>query len=218
MGIAQTPACIVALGGSFDPVHNGHIALARYFVDLLKPDQLRLIPTGNPWQKGALIASADQRIDMLNLAFSQANVPVVIDRQEIQRIKPSYTIDTLQSLRTELGPDTSLVFLLGADQLNQLHTWHDWQHLFNYAHLCAATRPEYPIDISNSEVKNAFFTRLATPNQIHNQPHGLTYLANDLAEAISATQIRATLAQGERPSSLIPAVVLDYIDHNCLYI
>src|SRR5437773_6426102 len=114
----QSPRrCIAVLGGSFDPVHNGHVALAKYFVTLLAPDLLRVIPTGNPWQKYGLEASAADRVEMVSRAFSGQAVEVIIDQQEIQRETATYTIDTLQSLRSELGPHASIIFLMGADQL-----------------------------------------------------------------------------------------------------
>ncbi|MGE5623288.1 MAG: nicotinate-nucleotide adenylyltransferase [Bacillota bacterium] len=211
--------CIALLGGSFDPVHNGHVALGSYFVKLLGPDELRLLPAGNPWQKNGLQTSPEQRVAMLELAFSGLPVPVVIDRQEIERNTATYTIDTLRQLRTELGPEVSLVFLIGADQLQKLHTWKEWRHLFDHAHICAASRPGFALDDAHvpEEVAQVFARRAGTPEQIRHCAHGLTYLATNLAVDISATEIRAALLRGERPDSLIPPGVLDYIKQHHLY-
>jgi len=107
---------------SFDPVHKGHVALAEHSVELLHPDELRIIPTGNPWQKHGLQAAPSDRVEMVKRAFDQQTVPVVIDQQEIQRATATYTIDTLQALRAELGPAVSIVFLMGSDQLQHLDT------------------------------------------------------------------------------------------------
>ena len=96
--------CIALLGGSFDPVHNGHVALAEYFVKLFAPDLLRIIPAGNPWQKHGLQASAAHRVEMVRRAFDRQTVPVVIDTQEIERAGATYTIDTLRAVRAEVGP------------------------------------------------------------------------------------------------------------------
>ncbi|MGE5651649.1 nicotinate-nucleotide adenylyltransferase [Noviherbaspirillum sp. UKPF54] len=211
--------CIALLGGSFDPVHEGHVALGNYFAKLLFPDELRLLPAGNPWQKQGLQASPEQRIDMLRLAFGGMSVPVVIDRQEIERRSATYTIDTLRQLRADLGPQVSLVFLIGADQLLQLHTWKEWDHLFDYAHICAASRPGFVLDEAHLPVPVAqeFARRAGTPEQIRDCAHGLAYVATNLAINISATEIRAALQRGAQPNSLIPPGVLDYIKQHHLY-
>ncbi|GAA4026571.1 nicotinate-nucleotide adenylyltransferase [Actimicrobium antarcticum] len=211
--------CIILLGGSFDPVHCGHIALARYFVSVLKPDELRILPAGNPWQKAALGASGAQRVAMLERAFKNQDVPVVIDQRELQDHNPTYTIKSLRSLRAELGPDVSLVFLMGADQLQRLDTWQEWRRLFDFAHVCAAARPGFAMDGQQvpSDIRQAFEQRAGTPAQIRDTPQGMTFLAPDLAVAISATEIRAALLHGEPPDSLVPHAVLDYIQQHHLY-
>ncbi|MDY7580008.1 nicotinate-nucleotide adenylyltransferase [Herbaspirillum sp. RTI4] len=211
--------CIAILGGSFDPVHNGHVALAQYFVDLLHPDELHVLPAGNPWQKHGLQASAADRVEMVRRAFDNQKVPVVIDEQEILRSTATFTIDTLRALREELGPDVSIVFLMGADQLQHLNTWQGWRQLFDYAHLCAASRPGFGMGAAHvpQEVAQEFASRNATPQQIASHSHGLTCLASNLAVDISSTAIRASLHNGERPDVLIPARVLDYIEQHHLY-
>lgn len=215
----MTRRCVALLGGSFDPVHNGHIALGEYFVKLLRPDELRIIPTGNPWQKHGLQASAKDRVGMVQIAFDRQSVPVTIDQQEIQRETATYTIDTLRSVRAELGQEVSILFLIGADQLQHLNTWQGWQELFNYAHICAASRPGFEIDASHvpEAVTSEFARRAGTPEQLRSTTHGLTYIASDLAVDISATEIRSALQYGHRPESLIPARVLDYIKLHHLY-
>ena len=122
---------VLLLGGSFDPVHSGHVGLARYFCTLLHPDELRLIPSGRPWQKPDMVTPAVHRIAMLRAAFDGWPTPICIDEQEIRREGASYMIDTLRSLRTELGCDVSLGLIMGADQLINLHTWHAWSALFD---------------------------------------------------------------------------------------
>jgi nicotinate-nucleotide adenylyltransferase len=211
--------CVVVLGGSFDPVHEGHVAVGSYFAKVLFPDELRIIPAGNPWQKAALSASAEDRVEMIRRAFARQPIPVCIDRQEIARDGATYSIDTLRALRAELGPDTSIVFAIGADQLEQLDTWKDWRHLFDYAHICVASRPGFAADPAHLPFETAreFGRRAATPQQIRTTPAGLTYFAANLAVEISSTELRAALARGEVPGSLIPAGVLDYIKLHHLY-
>ena len=104
--------CVAVLGGSFDPVHLGHVALAAHFLRLLQPDELRIIPAGNPGQKAPLAASGEQRIAMLERAFGALPATLVIDRQEIDRHTASYSVDTLRALRAELGPETAIAFLM----------------------------------------------------------------------------------------------------------
>lgn len=211
--------CVALLGGSFDPVHHGHVALAALFARLLQPDQLRIIPAGNPWQKAALRASAADRVAMLELAFADARLPITLDRQEIERATPTYTVDTLRNVRAELGPEASIVFLMGADQLRQLDTWRDWRTLFELAHIAVAARPGYELTAAALPIAVAteLQQRLATPAQLRNQPSGHAYLAQTLDVDISATQVRAALQRGEQANSLMSAVVLDYIQQHNLY-
>ena len=216
-------ACIALLGGSYDPVHVGHVALGAHFMNLLGADQLRVIPAGLPWQKaGQLQASPQQRAEMAALAFTGQPFQVVVDTQEIDRAaqgQPTYSIDTLRALRGELGDAVSLAFLMGADQLQKLDTWRDWRQLFDLAHLCVAARPGYRMDQAGLPpvVAAEFSLRTGTPAQIRSTPHGLAYLAPDLAVDISATQIRAALQRGQAANSLIPPLVLDYIEQHNLY-
>lgn len=213
---------VALLGGSYDPVHHGHIALGAYFAQLLQVDQLRVIPAGLPWQKAMLKATPEQRAEMVAIAFRDQPFDVAIDMQEIERAAqglPTYTIETLRLVRAELGPHACIAFVMGADQLQRLDTWHEWQALFDYAHICVAARPGFDIGAAGlpPAVAAAFSSRLGTPEQIRNTPHGLTYLAKDFAVDISATEIRAALQRGEQANSLIPPLVLDYIEQHNLY-
>ncbi len=211
--------CVALLGGSFDPVHHGHVALGAVFATLLAPCQLRVIPAGCPWQKNGLHASSAQRVAMLALAFDAAGLPITLDRQEIERAAPSYTIDTLRAIRAEVGPDCALVLLMGADQLQRLDSWRDWQQLFDYAHIGVAARPGFALHEAAlpAAVSLELSRRQGTLEQIRNTPHGLTYLAPDFAVDISATDIRAALQRGDKANSLLAPVVLDYIQQHNLY-
>jgi nicotinate-nucleotide adenylyltransferase len=211
--------CVVILGGSFDPIHNGHIALGAHFANLLHPDELRVIPTGNPWQKESFLANSEHRIEMVRRAFDAQRLPITIDRQEIDRTGATYTIDTLRQLRSELGSSASIVFLLGADQLQSLDSWKDWQQLFDYAHICGASRPGYPLDVSKlpEAVSRELSQRNATIEKIRATPNGLSFLAQDLEIDASATDIRSALKRGDKPVEHVPQVVLDYIEEFHLY-
>ena len=216
---------MLLLGGSFDPVHSGHVGLARYFCTLLHPDELRLIPSGRPWQKPDMVTPAVQRIAMLRAAFDGWPTPICIDEQEIRREGPSYMIDTLRSLRTELGLDVSLGLIMGADQLINLHTWHEWSALFDEAHLCIAARPGFTIDDTTLDkaVAAQITRRLASAEQLRQAPSGLVCIATQLALDVSSSTIREAIAgyggsgvSGER-ADLLPVPVLDYIQQHHLY-
>ncbi len=210
---------VLLLGGSFDPVHSGHVGLARYFCTLLHPDELRLIPSGRPWQKPDMVTPAVHRVAMLHAAFDGWPVPICIDEQEIRREGPSYMIDTLRSLRSELGRDVSLALIMGADQLVNLHTWRDWAALFDETHLCIASRPGFTID--NAALDKAVATqitrRLASADQLRQTPSGLVCIATQLALDVSSTTIRAAMAGAGDATDLLPAPVLDYIQQHHLY-
>jgi len=218
--------CVALLGGSFDPVHHGHVALARLFVELLHPSELRVLPA-RPWQKAALQASDSARVAMLELAFRDAGLAAVIDRREIDRGTPTYTVETLRGLRAELGLQASIVFLMGADQLQRLDSWRDWRELFDLANIGVAARPGYRLehDALPPAVAEEMARRLAPPDHVRTTPSGLVCMAPALAVDISATQVRALLAQQDQakgapegaPASLLAPVVLDYIQQHNLY-
>jgi nicotinate-nucleotide adenylyltransferase len=214
--------CILLLGGSFDPVHEGHIGLARYFCTLLHPDELRLIPAGRPWQKPEMSTAPEHRIAMLRLAFADWVVPVQIDTQEIERDGPSYAVDTLRTLRKAVGNQTSLVWVIGADQLLNLHTWHQWQALFSLTNFCIAVRPGYQLSREglNDQVAAEISRRQANAEQLRASASGLCFIATNLALDISSSALRATLGDNPslpEPQGLLPAPVLDYIQRHHLY-
>jgi nicotinate-nucleotide adenylyltransferase len=214
-----TNRCIAVLGGSFDPVHAGHVALAQHAVELLDAGALRVIPAGNPWQKRGLHASAAHRVAMLRLAFAHCATPLLIDEQEIHREAPTYSIDTLQMLRAELGSMASVVLVIGADQLHGLHTWRQWRSLFDLAHVLAISRPGFGMNDARIDpaVAEEFARRAADPQQMHAAPGGLTALSASLDIDISSSEVRRRLSQRQPLDRLLPDAVLDYIQQNSLY-
>jgi nicotinate-nucleotide adenylyltransferase len=209
--------CVAILGGSFDPVHSGHVAVAATVAGLLNPTQVRIIPSGWSWQKQPFHTSVQHRLAMLELAFKELanNTPLVIDEQEIKRAElglPSYSFDTLSHLRDEFGAATSLVFIIGADQILQLQSWKNWEHLFDLAHIAVVTRPGIDLANIDSLVAYEFNHRLASIDQLRNRPFGHTYLCNELAVDISSTEIRHGVTTAK-----LPTAVLDYIEKNRLY-
>jgi nicotinate-nucleotide adenylyltransferase len=214
--------CLALLGGSFDPPHHGHVALAELFARLLHPDELRIMPAGRPWQKTTGLEAGDaDRVAMLKLAFADSSAPVHIDTREIDRRGATYTVDTLRDVRAELGPDASIVFLMGADQLQKLDTWRDWRDLFALANFGVAARPGYRLDDAALPPAVAFELahRRASFDDVRATPAGKVCLAHTLAVDISATQLRAALHADPRTdiSALVAPQVLDYIQQHNLY-
>jgi nicotinate-nucleotide adenylyltransferase len=223
---STTRRCVALLGGSFDPVHRGHVALAGLFAQLIHPDELRILPAGQPWQKKNGLQAVDaDRVAMLELAFEDAGFAVAIDTREIVRQTPTYTVETLRELRAELGPDASIVFLMGADQLQKLDSWRDWRDLFALANFGVAARPGYRLDDAAlpGAVAQELAARRATPDEVRTCPAGRVCLAHTLAVDISATQVRALLhadaaaTGGTDLGALLPKQVLDYIQQHNLY-
>lgn len=208
------------LGGSFDPIHVGHLALARAALERLALAELRFIPAGRPWQKGE-ITDAAHRARMVALAIA-GEPRFVLDMHEIERPGPSYTIDTLRALRASLGADTPLVLVLGADQMQRLDTWRDWSHLLDFAHIACARRNDAVLALSwpLQEFYNAHWAR---PAQLAGRPAGCIVDLEMAPVDASATEVRALLrapASPERDARLaqiVPRAVLDYIRAHDLY-
>lgn len=216
------------LGGSFDPIHIAHLAMADAFAAALSLDELRFVPAAHPWQKHGLSAAAEARHAMLDVALANhrpSHGRFVVDPRELARGGKTYTIDTLVEVRAELGPTTPLVFLIGADQLVHLDTWHEWRALWTQAHLAAATRPGFDVAHLPQTVAAEWSGRAGDARALRGAPAGRSFLLEGLALDVSATEIRAALAwPGQRdPASQaslgrrVPSGVLDYIQANHLY-
>jgi nicotinate-nucleotide adenylyltransferase len=149
----------------------------------------------------------------------------VIDTREIERDTPTYTVETLRELRAELGPDASIVFLMGADQLQKLDSWRDWTSLFELTNFGIAARPGYRLDAAAlpPAVARELAQRLATPEEVRASKAGRICLAHTLAVDISATEVRAALRadanadERKKVSALLAPQVLDYIQQHNLY-
>ena len=208
---------LVCYGGTFDPVHNGHLAVARAARDLLDAD-VALVPAHDPPHKGPTRADALQRAEMLALALA-GEPGLRVDRRELRRQGPSYTVDTLGELRRELGADAPIAWLVGADSLLELHTWHRWRELFTLAHLVAVQRPGSEVDAARlraqaPEVLAEIDGRWLPPGDLAASPAG--------GFALLALPGRGANRppQGRRPPSprawVAPAVAA-FIDRHGLY-
>jgi len=206
-------------GGTFDPVHFGHLRLAEESIIHLGLHGVRWIPAGQPPHRGLPQVTADQRLTMVRRA-TEGNPRFSVDASEIKAPGPSYTVHTLERLRSELGPDQSLVLLVGTDAFAGLSGWHRWRELFGLAHIAVSHRPGFPVEPASlpSELVSEFADRRQLDaGALKAAPAGsiVTFAMTQLA--ISATQIRKLLSNGLSVRYLLPDSVLDYITLHQLY-
>ncbi len=184
-------------GGSFDPVHNAHLALARLALAELALDELLWIPAGQPWQKDRRMTAAVHREAMVRLAIA-GEPRFVLSRIELERSGPSYSVDTVRALRAQ-RPGVDWTLVIGQDQYARFHTWHGWQELLGLVTLAIANRPDAPAG--------------ADP-QLLRVPHAAVTLP---MMDVSSTDIRERIALGQRIDDLVPAPVASYIARHRLY-
>jgi nicotinate-nucleotide adenylyltransferase len=195
--LKNTISKIGLFGGSFDPVHNAHVSLAKVAMSQLQLDSVRWIPAGNPWQKPNQLAPAEHRAAMVALAI--ADEPrFVLDRCELHRDGPSYTLDTVRELQLT-QPDAQWFLIIGQDQYTSFHTWRGWQDLLQRVTLAVAGRPGAPSEV-NADVLGAGHQPVALPMM-----------------GISSTEIRSRIAGGQDIADLVPPPVASYIARHSLY-
>jgi nicotinate-nucleotide adenylyltransferase len=214
-------APIGILGGTFDPIHLGHLRLAQELGEALRLAEVRLIPTGTPPHRPAPQASADHRLAMVQRAIA-GNPLLTLDDREITQPGSGYTVDTLTALRREIGPIQPLCLLVGADAFLDLATWYHWQELFGLAHIVAAHRPGFPIQTWSQRMplplaREYEARHMEQPLAVHLSPAGGIVAQSIAALDIAATRIRSALATGASPRYLLPDSVLDYIQTHNLY-
>ena len=203
------------LGGTFDPVHHGHLRIALELLQGLSLDEVRFIPCRNPPHRGEAVASPRQRLAMLERAIAGQR-GFVIDDRELARPGLSYMVDTLESLRNNVG-DTPLCMIVGRDAFNRLDTWHRWRQLIELAHIIVAERPDVPGPPSPAVAELLEGRRVDAPVALHGRAAGsvLTWPVTRLS--ISATLVREVIAAGHSPRYLVPDTVWSYIQKESLY-
>ncbi|NSL53628.1 nicotinate-nucleotide adenylyltransferase [Uliginosibacterium aquaticum] len=207
------------LGGTFDPIHYGHLRMAEEAREALGLARVRLIPAGRPPHREQPATPAEMRLAMTRLAVEDCP-HLEVDPAEVLADAPSYTVPTLERLRAELGPDQPLVLLLGMDAFRSLASWHRWQDLFSLAHIGVATRPGYTLaeqTLGDSLATELQSRNAARPGLLAATPAGRIASFAMTPLAISATAIRATLTHHGSPRFLLPDAVLDYIQDHHLY-
>lgn len=197
---------LAILGGTFDPVHLGHLRVAWEAAEFLDAD-VHLMPANVPPHRAQPIASAEQRVAILRCAL-QGQDRLVLDERELRREGPSYSVDTLIALRKEIGADRPVILLVGADAFSGLASWHRWQELFDLAHIGVLTRAGHEINESPELAQATHERRRSTVVEIHQRAAGAVIDIRVSALEISATHIREELAAGREPRYLIPCGLL----------
>jgi nicotinate-nucleotide adenylyltransferase len=208
-------------GGTFDPVHYGHLRAADEVRDALDLAEVRLVPACDPPHRGRPAATASQRVAMLKLALVEFP-KLALDTREIARTGKSYTFDTLAELRAE-QPGRPLVLITGADAFAGLPTWHRWQEIPMLAHIAVVTRPAPRVDdAQHGALAELWRSRYSADHRrLENETAGAIFSLAVTPHPISATALRAALARGRdgiaEVRGLLPAAVLTYIDQQALY-
>jgi nicotinate-nucleotide adenylyltransferase len=202
-------------GGTFDPVHLGHLGLADAARNHLGLHEIRWIPSGRPGHRVAPVASAEDRLAMLELAL-KGQSHAAIDSAELSGTEPTFTVNTLTRLRQDLR-NTPLALIIGSDQFMALHTWRDWPRLFELAHIAVGERPGHPV--AATELPDALAAEFAArrAKAIGTDAAGGIVMFPMNPMNISSTAIRTALSSGGNVSGLLPADVLAYIRSRHLY-
>ncbi len=210
------------LGGTFDPIHNGHLRIAQEALEQCGMAQVRFVPCGTPPHRPTPCAPARLRWEMVRLALN-GHSDFLVDVREVFRTDPCYTVDTLAGLRAELGAQQPLCLILGGDAFLLLHTWHEWKRLFELAHIVVLQRAGGPplgnaMLKADAELQAEYRTRLAPgAGALHEAPGGAIFVADMPALEISSTDIRRRCAEGKSARFLVPDVVTNYINTHELY-
>ena len=221
MGLAgANEAAIGLLGGSFDPIHNGHLQLARDALTQLRLARIHFMPAPKPWQKPGVEAAPEHRAQMVRLAIG-TEPRYVLDMHEIERGGPTYTIDTLITLRRQ-APGRPIVLIMGSDQWSRFDTWRNWSEIAASTHIAVAEREGFKPLISPA-LKTLLKSRSGLPTDLQTEPGGKVLQFKMTPVDASSTEVRQLLRQAqttqtrERLSAMVPAAVLHYIDSHHLY-
>ncbi|HPF58872.1 MAG TPA: nicotinate-nucleotide adenylyltransferase [Candidatus Competibacteraceae bacterium] len=214
--MSHVPRPIGILGGTFDPIHHGHLRPALELLEMLQLAEVRFIPCRIPAHRGTPHITAEQRFTLVQLAIA-GQPDFVADDRELRREGTSYMVDTLASLREDFGQETPLCLIVGADAFRALYTWHRWQDMTRLAHIVVMQRPGASQPVPSVLEEWIAPRRIHEALMLHGKPAGSILFQPVTQLDISATQIRVLLARGQSPRYLLPEAVLAYIADRALY-
>lgn len=204
-------------GGTFDPIHFGHLRPVEQLAREIGLEKVILLPNNVPPHRPQPEATPAQRLKMAQLAV-QGNPLFSVNSRELQRNTPSYTIETLETLRKEHGTQQPLAFIIGQDSLLTLYKWHRWECLLDLCHLVVLARPGYARELDTPKLQRWYDAhKTEDAGQLRQRPHGFIYQANTPLLNISATEIRQRRHEGRDCSDLLPFSVERYIESQGLY-
>lgn len=213
----STPRLSALYGGTFDPIHYGHLKPVEALAKQVRLHQVTIMPNNVPPHRPQPLASSQQRKKMVELAIA-GNPLFRLDDRELQRETPSYTVETLEQLRAEIGAEQPLAFIVGQDSLLSLQRWHRWETLLTLCHLLVCQRPGYSLSMNTSEEQRWLDAhQTSSVEALHAQPAGKIYLAQTPMYDISATAIRQRLEQHLACDDLLPPAVAEFIRQHHLY-
>jgi len=209
-------------GGTFDPIHYGHLRVAEEIVETVGLQKMYFVPAGMPRLRHSPVASSQHRVEIVRLAI-QKNPDFVLDGREIYRDGVSYSIDTVREFKQEFGEEIRLCLVLGADAFIKLPEWNNWKELFNLCHFIVSTRPGYTFtlikELLSKELREECSQRwVSNTETLKKETSGLIFIASTTMLDISATSIRAHIAVGRNVRHLVPSVTVNYISKNKLYL
>ncbi|WP_421595573.1 nicotinate-nucleotide adenylyltransferase [Rahnella sp. PD4] len=212
-----TEKLLAFFGGTFDPIHYGHLKPVSALAAQAGFDQVILLPNNVPPHRPQPEATPQQRLQMAKLAVAD-NALFSVDPRELAVDTPSYTIETLATLRKEHGDKCPLAFIIGQDSLLTLHKWHRWESLLDFCHIVVMARPGYQEQLDTPELQKWYDThRVNNADALKQKPAGFIYQANTPLLDISATEIRERRHAGLECSDLLPSAVERYIESQGLY-
>ncbi len=203
-------------GGTFDPVHFGHITLVSALLQKFDFEEIRFLPCREPPHKQATHAGAQHRLHMLNL-IAGSTPGLVVDDRELRRPGPSYTVDTLREIRGEAGTDCALVLILGLDAFLQFCTWHEYDQILSICHIMLLRRPGYALEDTGCERELLSQHGTNEISVLHQAPCGNIFFSAEKEIEISSAAIRQCIAGGGQPRYLLPGTVWNYIRSHGLY-
>ncbi|GKS69407.1 nicotinate-nucleotide adenylyltransferase [Nitrosomonas sp. PY1] len=218
---ADKPSLVGIYGGTFDPIHFGHLRVAEELIDSINLQHIIFVPSGEPRLRGAPIGTRHQRTEMIRLAI-QNNHRFSIDEREINRPGISTTVESLREFQRESVDNRILCFILGIDAFIKINQWHQWREIFNLCHLLVVARPGYDAIYDNQTVpqevvQEFMLRRTISVNYLTQQSAGLIYIAQTSLLEISASQIRHLVSVDKSVRYLLPDRVSDYISTNHIY-